>query len=88
MSLTFPVLLKSGWNRSLQEARVWFGLLQPSPIVAAPALAVEVAASARGFEIFDLLVAAVDPSGDVSTHAVGLSRESLPPVHDASYHLT
>jgi len=56
-------LLKSGWNRSLQEARVWFGLLQPSPIVAAPGLAVEVAASSRGFEFFDLLVAAVDPLG-------------------------
>ena len=44
---------------------MWFDLLQPSqfPLVAAPALAVEVAASSRGFGFFDLLVAAVDPLG-------------------------
>ena len=43
----------------------------------------------RSSSIFLCLVGSdCGSAGDVSTHAVGLSRESLPPVHDARHHLT
>ena len=81
--------LKSGWNRSLQDDREWFGLLQPSqfPLVAAPVLAVGVAVSSRDFEFLDLSVVFEDAMGRVH-HAVGFSCQSLPRVHDACNHLT